>query len=189
MPKTQTTSHNAYPGRTWMLRSVKVFDWITDWQGRIFAWTILIGTLQICYELVMRYFFNSPSTWGLEMTTYLCAVTYVMSGAFAEYHNAHIRVDIFYSNWSTRTRAFVDVFLTDLLLLMVCSIIVWQGWLWFWKAWSMGLTSGTIWDPPIWPMRLALVMGAFFFLLAGLSRMVQDAYTLFTGHKLNPKAH
>ena len=168
----------------WVQSLVKVLNAITDWQGRIFSWTILLAIIQVCYELVMRYFFNSPSSWGLEMTTYLCAVAYLMAGAYAEYHNAHIRVDIFYIQWSTRTRAFVDLFLTDVLLLLVCSVLIWQGWLWFWKAWSMQLTSGTIWDPPIWPMRLAIVLGSFFFFVAGLARALQDAYTLFTGRKI-----
>jgi TRAP-type mannitol/chloroaromatic compound transport system permease small subunit len=184
MPASQVMTVNNGLDSTWIKKLVKILDAITDWQGRIFSWTIIVATIQICYELVMRYVFNSPSTWGLELTTYLCAVSYVMSGSYAEYHNVHIRVDIFYNKWSPRTRAFVDLFLTDLLLLMVCSILVWQGWLWFWKAFSMGLTSGTIWDPPIWPMRLVIVLGAFFFLLAGFARILQDGYILFTGKKL-----
>lgn len=183
---TQQNLASPFPSTSslWIQKSVSLLDWITERQGQFFAWTILIAALQVCYELSMRYFFNSPSVWGLELTTYLCAVSYVMSGAYAECKNAHIRVDIFYNRWTTRTRAIFDLFLTDVLLLLVCGVLVWQGWLWFWKACCMGLTSGTIWDPPIWPMRLVLLLGTLFLLLSGVARALRDAYTLFTSEKL-----
>lgn len=177
-------SETGGPGKKWIKRLVNVLDLITKWEGRLFAWVILIAALQICYEMTMRYFFNAPSAWGLEMTTYLCGTSYVMAGAYAENKNAHIRVDIFYNKWSRRTRAIADLFLKDALLLFICGVLAWQNSNWFWKAYSMQLTSGTIWDPPIWPMRLFLVMGTVFLLMAGISSALRDAYALFTADEL-----
>jgi len=71
-------------------------DKISDWEGKIFSFLIVVATIQVCFELILRYVFNAPTTWGLEMTLYLCSTTYVMSGAYAERYNAHIKVDIFY---------------------------------------------------------------------------------------------
>jgi TRAP-type mannitol/chloroaromatic compound transport system permease small subunit len=55
-----------------------------------------------------------------------------------------------------------------------CIVLTWQSAVWFWEAVSQGLTSGTIWDPPIWPMRLVILMGAFFLFLAAFGKSVRD---------------
>jgi TRAP-type mannitol/chloroaromatic compound transport system permease small subunit len=149
-------------------------DRINEWEGKIFSFLIVVATIQVCFELVLRYVFNAPTTWGLEMTLYLCSTTYVMSGAYAERYNAHIKVDIFYSRWSPRTRAFFDLIVTDTLLMLFCIVLTWQSAVWFWEAVSQGLTSGTIWDPPIWPMRLIILAGAFFLFLAAFGKSVRD---------------
>ena len=149
-------------------------DRISEWEGKIFSFLIVVATIQVCFELILRYVFNAPTTWGLEMTLYLCSTTYVMSGAYAERYNAHIKVDIFYNRWSPRTRAFFDLMVTDTLLMFFCTVLTWQSALWFWEAVSQGLTSGTIWDPPIWPMRLVILIGAFFLLLAAFGKSVRD---------------
>jgi hypothetical protein len=67
-----------------------------------------------------------------------------------------------------------DLIVTDTLLMFFCIVLTWQSAAWFWEAVSQGLTSGTIWDPPIWPMRLVILVGAFFLLLAAFSKSVRD---------------
>lgn len=160
-------------------------DRICEWQGKITAFVILVATLQVCYELVLRYFFNSPTTWGLELTLYLCSTTYMMSGAYAEYHNAHIRVDIYYNRWRRRTRAFFDLLVTDLLFFFFCGVLVWQSVVWLLEAVSQKLTSGTIWDPVIWPMRLVILLGAFLLLLSGFAKFLRDFHMAVLGKKID----
>ncbi len=153
---------------------LRAIDRISEWEGKLFSFLIVVATIQVCFELVLRYVFNAPTTWGLEMTLYLCSTTYVMAGAYAERYNAHIKVDIFYNCWSIRTRAFFDLIVTDSLLMFFCIVLTWQSAMWFWEAVSQGLTSGTIWDPPIWPMRLIILAGALFLLLAAFGKSMRD---------------
>lgn len=159
-----------------ILTILRAIDRISESEGKIFSFLIVVATLQVCYELVLRYVFNAPTTWGLEMTLYLCSTTYVMSGAYAEYLDAHIKVDLFYNRWSPRTRAFFDLIVTDTLLLFFCGVLLWQSGAWFLEAVTQGLTAGTIWDPPIWPMRLVIFIGAFFLLLSALAKSVRDFF-------------
>lgn len=149
-------------------------DQFSELQGKAVSFLILIATLQISYELVLRYVFNAPTVWGLEMTVYLCGVTYVMSGAFAERYGAHIRVDVFYNKWKLRTRAWFDLLVTDLLFFFFGGVLLWFSGVWFWEAATQGLTSGTIWDPPIWPMRLVIVIGALFLMISGIPKVLRD---------------
>lgn len=162
-------------------RLLSAIDFITEWQGMIFSSFIVLATFQVCYELVRRYVFHAPTVWGLEMTVYLCATTYVMAGAYAERFKAHIRVDIFYNRWSQRVQACFDLFVTDVLFFFFCGLLVWHGIDWFWEAVREGSTSGTIWDPPIWPMRLVIVLGALGLFIAGVGRAARDLVTAVRG--------
>lgn len=153
---------------------LRVIDRIIEWEGKAFSLLILAAMFQVCYELILRYFFNAPTKWGLEMTLYLCATTYLMSGAYAELHNAHIKVDLFYNRWSRRTQAVFDISLAAVMRFVFSGSLVWFSASWFWESVTDKLTSGTIWDVPIWPMRLAILVGASFMLLAGISTFVRD---------------
>lgn len=157
-----------------ILSLLRVIDAICEWLGKLFSFLIVIATFQVCYELVRRYFFNSPTTWGLEMTLYLCSTTYVMAGAYAERFDAHIKVDIFYNLWSKRIQGIFDLVITDVLLFFFCGLLVWHSAAWFLEAAKQGLTSGTIWDPPIWPMRLVILVGATGLLIAAIGKFVRD---------------
>jgi TRAP-type mannitol/chloroaromatic compound transport system permease small subunit len=166
-----------------ILSLLRVIDGMSEWMGKVFSFLIVVATFQVCYELIRRYFFNSPTTWGLEMTLYLCSTTYVMSGAYAERFDAHIKVDIFYNRWSKRTQGIFDLIVTDVLLFFFCGLLVWHSAAWFLEAAMQGLTSGTIWDPPIWPMRLVILVGALGLLIAAIGKFVRDC--LKTVHNKN----
>lgn len=157
----------------------KRLDLFAELQGKAASFLIVIATLQICFELVMRYFFNAPTTWGLELTVYLCGIVYLMSGAYAERYGAHIRVDVFYSNWPPRIRAYFDLLVADMFLFFFSGVLLWFGILWFWEAVAQSLTSGTIWDPVIWPMRLMIVWGAFSLFISGIPKFLRDLAYVF----------
>ena len=156
---------------------LSIIDGVNLWEGKVFSFLIVVAALQVCYELILRYAFNSPTIWGLEMTLYLCGIAYMMSGAYADRLNSHIRVDVFYGSWSKVTRARIDLVITDSIFLFFTTVLVWQSGLWFWEAVDQGLTSGTIWDPPIWPMRFAILLGAFFLFLSSIGRYIRDFLT------------
>ena len=118
---------------------LRFIDRFSQHEGQVASFLIVVATIQICYELVLRYVFNVPTIWGLEVTLYLCATTYVMAGAYAERYNAHIRVDIFYSRWKPRTRALFDLFVTDVLFFFFVGALLWYSAAWFWEAWAQGL--------------------------------------------------
>jgi TRAP-type mannitol/chloroaromatic compound transport system permease small subunit len=57
-------------------------DAISTWFGKLFAWSIVILTLVIGFEVVSRYFFNSPHAWVFDATYMLYGVLFMMAGAY-----------------------------------------------------------------------------------------------------------
>ena len=103
----------------------------------------------------------------LEFTEFLCAIMYVMGGAYASVTDAHIKVDVFYSKWSPKTRALVDLFVTDVVFFFFCGVLVWESGVWAWEAIAQDITTGSMWDPPVWPLRVILFLGSVTLFLQG----------------------
>lgn len=56
---------------------------------------LLLTALIICYEIIVRDFFHSPTEWVLEVSTYAILIAGFLGLAVAFRDNAHVRVDIF----------------------------------------------------------------------------------------------
>lgn len=157
---------------------LSVIDSMNEWSGKIFSFLVLAAALVVVHEVVMRYVFNAPTVWGLDLTVFLCGATYVMAGAYAHYHNAHVKIEALYGRWTPRTRAMVDLLVTAPLFFGFCGVLAWVGTEWTWKAVVGGTTYYTEWHVPLWPMRLIITLAAFLLLLQGLAKFIRDLATI-----------
>ena len=78
------------------------------------------------------------------------------------------------SEWGGKITSIFDLVITGFLFYFFTGVLVWQSALWFWEAYADKLTSGTIWDPPIWPMRLFILIGAVMLMLSGVAQSIRD---------------
>ena len=42
-------------------------DGISTWVGKAFAWSIVVLTFAIAYEVIARYVFNAPTQWAFDV--------------------------------------------------------------------------------------------------------------------------
>ena len=70
---------------------------------------LLITALIICYEIVVRDFFHSPTEWVLEVSTYAILVAGFLGLAVAFRDNTHVRVDIFSERLAPETTRKLDM--------------------------------------------------------------------------------
>lgn len=166
-----------------MERFIAIIDSISDWAGKLFAFVVLAAILATVVAVIMRYVFNAPPIWGLELSVYLCGITYLMGGAYAELTKAHVRIDIIYARWSPRVRAIVDLVTKPVFFFGVATLF-WLGLEWTLEAFVKGTTSGTPWSPPVWPIRSFIVLGSLLLLLQGIATLVRDWKTAWTGREI-----
>jgi len=157
---------------------LSVIDSMSEWSGKIFSFLVLAAVLVVAHEVVMRYVFNAPTIWGLDLTIFLCGATYVMAGAYAHHLNAHVKIEALYGRWTPRTRAMVDLLVTAPLFFGFCGVLVWVGAEWTWEAIVGKIAYYTEWHAPIWPMRLIITLAAFLLLLQGLAKFIRDLATI-----------
>ena len=81
----------------------------------------------MCYDVFMRYFFASSKAWILELEWHLFALIFLLGASYALREDKHVRVDIFYANFSNKKKAIINLIGTVLFLLPWCVVIIWKS--------------------------------------------------------------
>ena len=68
--------------------------------------------------------FSVSVVWLQELTTYLFGAAFLLAAGAVLLTDGHVRVDLFYSRWSARRRALIDLLGLTLFVLPVCALIL-----------------------------------------------------------------
>lgn len=130
------------------------------WDGllAVLRWTsmgvLIFMMLSIAYDAMMRYAFSAPTSWSLEINSFLLVYLAVMSAAEAQRHDAHIRITYFKAKLPHRMRAVIDI-ATGLLGALFCYVLVWRGGLMAMQALEYGeRVSSSLGTPMVYPYGL-----------------------------------
>ncbi|MFZ0613321.1 MAG: TRAP transporter small permease subunit [Desulfobacterales bacterium] len=156
-----------------MKRLTQIIDKIVQKQGEVASLLMVVLVLLMCYEVVRRYFFNAPTIWGLELTTFIFGVHFVLGYGYTELFEGHVRVDIFSSKFPQKVQDILYMVLTLLITLPLVALLgIW--------AWDNAIISTKIlenfssaWAPPIWPVKLLMALGFTFLFLQVLSNLIK----------------
>ncbi|MGB3211195.1 MAG: TRAP transporter small permease subunit [Desulforhopalus sp.] len=152
-------------------------------QGDLTSMLILPLLGVVIYEVIMRYGFNAPTTWGFEATAFLYGMHYMFGISYTEVKQGHVQVDIFTSLAPTKVRAAIAV-LTSIVLFMPVMIAMTIASCKF--AWTsiQGLErNSTSWAPAIYPFKVVMALCFFFLLLQGISHLIKNLQVLFNNDK------
>ncbi len=115
-------------------------DRLNEWLGTLCALLMLAMLLLAVAVVALRYGLETGSIALQETVLYLHGALFTLGAGFTLKHDGHVRVDIFYRNWSVRRRAWADLLGTLLLLLPFVGFVAWQSWRYVVASW-MGLEA------------------------------------------------
>ncbi|HUU64566.1 MAG TPA: TRAP transporter small permease subunit [Dehalococcoidales bacterium] len=168
-----------------MKKVLKTIDALSEWSGDLGRWLMIPLILAIVIEVTMRYAFNHPTMWAYESSIMLGAALYALAFSYAELHNAHVRVDVFYTRLSPRGKAIIDTIGGLVIFLPVMAMLVYTSWEWMLHAWKIKETMVlTYWYPPAYPLRTVIALGFGFLLLQGLAGLFRNFYLLIRNKSL-----
>ena len=155
-------------------------DRISEWSGKIVSFVIYIGILMLVFEVVARYFFDSPTIWAHGYSQRLFGSYFILVGAFTLLKDAHVRVDIIYQRFSLRVRALLDI-LNYALLILWTSVLVKEGITFFLNSWEIREVDEMALAHPVYPVKFLLVVGVALILLQGITKIMMSCITLVKG--------
>jgi TRAP-type mannitol/chloroaromatic compound transport system permease small subunit len=167
----------------WLSRALRVVDAISDWSGKIPSYMIVGMFVILAIEVTLRYAFNSPTNWAHETTQILFGAYLTFGGAYCLRWKSHINMDLFYSRWSPRTRAIVDL-ITSLIFFFFCGVLIYSGMNFGWQAVLRLEHSHTAWGPPVYPLKMCIPVAAILLLLQGVAKFTRDLAVVVRGTEL-----
>lgn len=179
--------------QTWLFR----IDRFSSWSGKVIAWLVLLSTVLISYDVVMRYLSKPLATtpfgdfirsiwftynYSYDMSYYLYAVFFMMGGAYALSRSQHVRGDIFYRTWSVKRQGAVDLLLYLVAFYPGIIAMISVGAQWAAYSWSIkerAFTSAAA--PPLYPLKTIIPIAATLMAIQGLAEVIRSFQALRTG--------
>jgi len=165
-----------------------LLDRFAEITGRVIAWLTLATVLVTVAVVLLRKLFETGSIALQESITYLHAAVFMLGAAYTLKHDGHVRVDIFYQGFSPRTRAWVDLLGTLLLLFPVCLYILFSSLQYVGASWAMlegSREAGGL--DGVFLLKTAIPLMAVLLLLQGCSIVLHKSL-LLAGHPLPAEA-
>ncbi len=119
------------------MRLQNTIESFIDWTGRTVSWLTLFMVLVTAVIVLLRYGFDIGSIALQESVNYMHAMVFLIGAAYTLKYNEHVRVDIFYAEFSPRKKAWVDLLGSLFILLPVMVFIFWIGWEYVVESWQV----------------------------------------------------
>ncbi|WP_428737680.1 TRAP transporter small permease subunit [Sulfurimonas sp.] len=103
---------------------MKFIDTLTKYTSYITALIMALLVVLVVYDATLRYLFSQGSTALQELQWHFFDVVILLSIAYTLKHNAHVRVDIFYDNFSEKTQHLVNIFAYIFFILPFAFLII-----------------------------------------------------------------
>jgi hypothetical protein len=88
----------------------RAIDWLSEQSGIFVAlWTVNAVCVYF-YEVISRYLFDAPTIWAHQASYLMFGMQYLLAGAFALLHGAHVRVDVLWVKLPKRGQIGMDIF-------------------------------------------------------------------------------
>lgn len=154
--------------------------------GYVSGLGILLMGLMLCYEVVCRYFFKSPTIWAQETSIYLFIWTMLAGSAYTLQKGKHVRIDLLIEHLSLRTQHIIEMF-TSFVGMVFCAIVSWQAYEMIAASVGYNKVSATLLRVPMWIPQMALLLG-FVLLTFQFALIIAARYEQVFGSKKEEKS-
>ncbi|MBL4750159.1 MAG: TRAP transporter small permease subunit [Amylibacter sp.] len=156
---------------------VRIVDRFNYLVGRVMMYGIFALMAVLMWSTISKQAFIIPSFWTLEVAQYILVAYYLLGGAYSIQLGANVRMDLFYSTWSTRKKAWVDC-ITIFVLIFYLGVMLYGGIESTQYAIKYQEHSPSMWRPLMWPIKSMMSFGIFMMLLQAISELFKDIATL-----------
>jgi TRAP-type mannitol/chloroaromatic compound transport system permease small subunit len=161
-----------------MFKIDSAIDTINEKFGIFSSYLILPLIAVVCWEVMMRYGFNAPTSWAFELTVFLYGVHYSFALAFAHKHNTHVAIDVFEARLPERPRAILRIITNAVLFIPAIGLLTYYICGLAATSWQQWEHASSSWAPPIYPVKTLMAFGFILFFLQGIAKLIQDIRSL-----------
>lgn len=162
--------------------AIRCLECCSELTGRCVSWLALVMVVITVAVVILRYGLSLGSIALQESISYLHAAVFLIGAAYTLKRDAHVRVDIFYRNFSARGKAWVNALGSILFLLPLCSFILVISWDFVATAWRIKEASGNADGlPAVFLLKTMIPAMAITLALQGLAEALKSLLILIKG--------
>ena len=163
-----------------MEKLIRQIDCLTEKLGVVLYWMALPMMLTTCLVVVLRYVFHSGSIIFLqESITYMHATIFMLASGWTLKRGGHVRVDVFYRQFSARKKAWVDSLGILIFLLPLCTLIFLSSLGFVALSWSIFESSADAGGLPfVYLLKTVIPAMALVLALQGIAELLRNGLFL-----------
>ena len=145
-----------------MVKLIKYFEQMSLAFAWLAAWLFVLSGIMLSYEVMMRYFFISPTKWAAELSQLCLIYGTLLAMPWMLQNRRHIQINAVTERLGKKIQHLLSL-LTLFILMIFSSYVTIYGWLIFYDSYERGRTTGSLLDLPSWIAELSVPV--FFFIL------------------------
>ncbi|MAV08346.1 MAG: C4-dicarboxylate ABC transporter permease [Gammaproteobacteria bacterium] len=147
--------------------------------GQVISWLTLLLVILVMTVVISRYLLGVGSIAIQESVSYVHAIIFMLGLAFTLLRGGHVRVDIFYREFSPRRKAIVDLIGAAVFLLPFCGLILFGSWDYVMASWSIRETSSeTGGIAAVYLLKTLMIIMPITLGLQGVGQMIESVLVL-----------
>lgn len=157
-------------------------DSLSAWFGKAFGWLIILMTFGVSYEVVVRYIFNAPTPWSLDVSFIMYGTLFMIGGAYTLSTEGHVRGDFLYRLWPPRVQAASDIVLYILFFFPGITALIFAGWKYSSRSW--GYLETSVNSPagvPVFQFKTVIAVAGVLLFIQGLAQVCKCIVCLREG--------
>jgi len=156
-------------------RYVEFVNKLNSTIGKYTSWLTTALVLVVVFDVITRYVFNESSVAIQELEWHLFAILFLMGAAYTLQNDDHVRVDLFYSKFNAKQKAWLNIVGTILFLIPFSLLIIYASQNYVYSSFALNESSP---DPGGLPARYILKafipLSFTFLLLQGFSLLFKS---------------
>lgn len=161
---------------------IRFADRLSAWFGKVFAWCVMVMTLGVGYEVVVRYLFRAPTPWAFDLSYMMYGTMFMMAGAYTLSRDGHVRGDFVYRLWRPRTQASVELVLYFLFFFPGVIALVFSGWRYASRSWRyLEVSTMSPANIPIYQFKTVIIAAGILLFVQGVAQVFRCIITIRTG--------
>jgi C4-dicarboxylate transporter, DctM subunit len=147
-------------------------DFLSELVASFAGYFMLITSLIIVLETILRTGFKAPTIWSFDLTGYLMVWFAFCAAAYGIKQGSHINVDIIVMNMAPRTRIPLDIisYAMSVLYATILFVYIFQVSLAHFKSME---AAPTAWGAPVFAVELGVVIGTFLMILQSVLELAR----------------
>ena len=162
-----------------LLKIAKCINQLNHKVGQMISWLTLLLVALVITVVLSRYLLGVGSIAIQESVSYVHAIIFMLGLAYTLQRGGHVRVDIFYRQFSAQRQALINLIGAVVFLFPFCGLILFGSWDYVMASWSIKETSSeTGGIAAVYLLKTLMIIMPITLALQGIAQIIESVALL-----------